>query len=360
MKKSGKIQVLVVDDSAVVREMLSQIINSDRRMEVAGTASDPFFARDKIKKLDPDVITLDVEMPRMDGLSFLSKLMKSHPLPVVMVSSKTQKNCRITIQALELGAIDFIAKPVLSGTNGLQSIRKEIIDKIIIASQAKVSKRPRTPTPLLGTEKYSADVILKKEQILSRRIETQPIIVIGASTGGTVAIAEILKTIQPPICGIVIVQHMPADFTYAFAARLNEVCKIEIKEARNQDEVKNNLALIAPGGKHMLLQRNGRGYSVQIRDGQLVNRHKPSVDVLFRSTANSAGPGAIGIILTGMGDDGAHGMAEMRQAGAYTIAQDEKSCVVFGMPKCAIQNGGATTVVPLHKISNILISKLEL
>ncbi len=360
MKKSGKIQVLVVDDSAVVREMLSQIINSDPRMEVVGTASDPFFARDKIKKLDPDVITLDVEMPRMDGLSFLGKLMKSHPIPVVMVSSKTQKNCRTTIQALELGAVDFIAKPVLTGTNGLQSIRKEIINKIKIAAQAKVKKRPATPTPLLGTEKYSADVILKKEQILNRRIETPPIIVIGASTGGTVAIAEILKMIQPPICGIVIVQHMPPDFTYAFATRLNEVCKIEVKEAKDGDQVKNNLAIIAPGGKHMLLQRNGRGYNVQIRDGQLVNRHKPSVDVLFRSAANSAGPSAIGIILTGMGDDGAHGMAEMRQTGAYTIAQDERSCVVFGMPKCAIKNGGATTVVPLHKIPSILISKLEL
>ena len=360
MKKSGKTQVLVVDDSAVVREMLSQIINSDRRMEVVGTASDPFFARDKIKKLEPDVITLDVEMPRMDGLSFLSKLMKSHPLPVVMVSSKTQKNCRTTIQALELGAVDFIAKPVLSGTNGLQSIRKEIIDKIKTAAQAKVRKRTATPTPLLGTEKYSADVILKKEQILNRRIETPPIIVIGASTGGTVAISEILKRIQPPICGIVIVQHMPPDFTYAFAARLNELCKIQVKEAKNGDVVQNNMALIAPGGKHMLLQRDGRGYNVQIRDGQLVNRHKPSVDVLFRSSANSAGSGAVGVILTGMGDDGARGLAEMRQTGAYTIAQDEKTCVVFGMPKCAIEKGGAATVVPLSKIPSIIISKLEL
>lgn len=353
-----KIKVLIVDDSAVVREMLSGIINSDPNMEVVGTASDPYFARDKIKKLDPDVLTLDVEMPRMDGLSFLRKLMQAHPMPVIMVSSKTQGNCRATIQALELGAVDFIAKPVLSGTKGLQSIRELILTKIRTATQARVKRRSVTPPSLVSTPSYSADVILKREKILNPNIKKPPIIVMGASTGGTLAIETILKSLQTPVCGIAIVQHMPADFTQAFASRVNELCKIQVREARDGDHLEDNLALIAPGGKHMILKRNSRGYLVQIKDGQLVNRHKPSVDVLFRSAANSAGPGAIGVILTGMGDDGAMGLTEMHQAGAYTIAQDEKSCVVFGMPKSAIKKGGVDAVVPLHRIQNTIVSRL--
>ena len=359
MKDIGKIKVLVVDDSALIREMLSEIINSDPTLKVVGTAADPYFARDKIKKLEPDVLTLDVEMPRMDGLSFLKKLMQKHPLPVVMVSSKTRRNCRITIQALEHGAVDFIAKPVLSGSRGLQSIREEIITKIKTAAHARVSRKPCPAFNLQVTPKLSADVVIKKENILSPKTRTSPVIVIGASTGGTVAIVEVLKMLTPPICGIVIVQHMPADFTNAFAIRINEICKIEVREAKNGDRVRDNLALIAPGDRHMLLQRDGKGYQVDIKDGQPVNRHRPSVDVLFRSAANSAGRGALGVILTGMGDDGAQGMVEMRQGGAYTIAQDEKSCVVFGMPKCAIEKGGVSTVVPLHRIHEIIATRFD-
>lgn len=359
LRKREKIKVLIVDDSAVVREMLSGIINSDPHMEVVGTASDPYFARDKIKKLNPDVLTLDVEMPRMDGISFLQKLMQAHPMPVIMVSSKTMVNCHATIQALALGAVDFIAKPVLSGTKGLQSIREQILTKIRTATQARVKRRSVNLPSLLLTPSYSADIILKKEKILSRNLQVPPIIVMGASTGGTLAIEAILSRFQTPICGIAIVQHMPADFTQAFASRVNELCKIRVREARDGDRLEDNLALIAPGGKHMILQRDSRGYLVQIKDGQLVNRHKPSVDVLFRSAANSAGASAIGVILTGMGKDGATGLTEMHQAGAYTIAQDESSCVVFGMPKSAIEKGGVDAIVPLHRIQNTIVSRFR-
>lgn len=356
LRSAKKIKVLVVDDSALYREMLSEIIASDPELEVIGTASDPYFARDKIKKLNPDVLTLDVEMPRMNGLAFLEKLMHAHPMPVVMISSKTRKNTQATIKALQLGAVDFIAKPAFSNSKSFRSVRKEVVTKIKTAAKARVRKKDLTSLEVMP--KYSADVVLKRERFLSPQ-QASSVIAIGASTGGTLAICNVLKPLRPPICGIVIVQHMPPDFTRAFADRMNELCHIEVHEAKHGDRVRQNRALIAPGGLHMILQRDGRGYWVDVKDGQAVNRHKPSVDVLFRSTANSAGKGAIGVILTGMGDDGASGMKEMREMGAYTIAQDENSCVVFGMPKTAIEKGGVCSVISIDKISETLQSRLK-
>lgn len=340
-----QIRVLIVDDSAAMRQLLTQILSSDPMIDVVGTALDPFFARDKIKALRPDVLTLDVEMPRMDGLTFLEKLMVGHPMPVVMVSSLTQKGCDVTLRALELGAVDFFPKPTIDTTTGVAAGAAQIIEKVKTAANARVSASVGSPVkaappwlPSLGGYRT-----------------THQIIAIGASTGGTEAIREVLTALPPDTPGIVIVQHMPPGFTASFAQRTDGLCAIRVKEAADGDRVLPGHALIAPGNFHMALTRSGAEYSVRVAPGDPVNRHRPSVDVLFDSCAQHAGRNVVAAILTGMGDDGARGMRRMRDAGARTIAQDEASCVVFGMPKEAIAHGGAEFVLPLSRVAGELL-----
>jgi two-component system chemotaxis response regulator CheB len=340
-----KIRVLIVDDSALMRQLLTEILSSDEMIEVVGTASDPFFARDKIKTLQPDVVTLDVEMPRMDGLTFLEKLMAAHPLPVVMVSSLTQRGCEVTIRALELGAVDFFPKPTLDPATGVLQGAVQIVEKVKAAAHARVrprngGMRPAAPTPRPSGMGFRT---------------THQIIAIGASTGGTEAIREVLTALPADTPGIVIVQHMPPGFTASFAQRLNSLCAIHVKEAQDGDRVLPGQALIAPGNFHMSLYRSGAEFFVRVGMGDPVNRHRPSVDVLFNSCAECAGGNVAAAILTGMGDDGARGMRRMRDAGARTIAQDEASCVVFGMPREAIAHGGAETVLPLSRVAEELL-----
>lgn len=331
------IRVLIVDDSATARAVIREILEKAPDIEVVGVAPDAFVARDKVVALKPDVICLDVEMPRMDGITFLRKLMQYMPTPVVMVSSLTKKGAQTTLDALDAGAIDYVAKPHSYIYDGGAEIANELIEKVRIASKAKVKEQIHT-----GTNKPLAYTALAET--------TKKVIAIGASTGGTVALKDLLMQMPRNSPGIVIVQHMPANFTGSFAARLDEVCQIDVKEAKNGDQVSIGQALIAPGDYHMVLRRSGANYFVEIGSGQKVSGHKPSVDVLFNSVAKSAGANAVGVILTGMGADGAKGMLAMKNAGARTIAQDEKSCVVFGMPKVAIELGGADQVLPLSKI----------
>ena len=333
---SRKIKVLVVDDSAVVRKILSKELSKFPDIEVVGTAPDPFIARDKIVKLKPDVITLDVEMPKMDGITFLKKLMKYYPLPVIIVSSLTQKGSKLAIEALEAGAVEVMAKP--GGPFSVGDMIEELANKIRISAQAKILKREEKEFKSIST----SSIALSKT--------TNKVIAIGASTGGTEAIKSILAKLPAATPGIVIVQHMPPKFTTSFAERLNELCQMEVKEAKNEDSVILGRALIAPGGYHMLLKRSGAKYYVIVKDGPPVHHQKPSVDVLFKSVAKCAGSNAIGVILTGMGRDGAEGLLKMKEAGAYTIAQDEKSCVVFGMPKEAIKLNAVCKVLPLSLI----------
>lgn len=341
-----KTRVLIVDDSAAMRQLLTQILSSDPTIEVVGTAPDPYFAREKILKLEPDVLTLDVEMPRMDGLTFLEKLMSGHPMPVVMVSSLTQKGCDVTLRALELGAIDFFPKPTIDVLQGVGAGAEQIIEKVKTAARARVSKRTvsnrSTPTRLSSVAPTNFRM-------------THQIIAIGASTGGTEALKEVLMALPADTPGIVIVQHMPPGFTASFAERLNGLCAIRVKEAQDGDRVLPGHALIAPGSLHTSLERSGAEYCVRVALGPPVNRHRPSVDVLFDSVAKYAGRNAVGAVLTGMGDDGARGLRRMRDAGARTIAQDEASCVVFGMPKEAIAHGGAEVVLPLKKIAGEML-----
>lgn len=349
---SNKIRVLIVDDSAVVRQTLSQIISSDPELEVMGTASDPYFAAKKIADEIPDVITLDVEMPRMDGLTFLKKIMTQHPIPVLIISSLTQKGTETAMRALELGAVDIITKPQLNTKLFFEESKIRICDAVKAAAQSRVSRRKINFDPHHVEPKYSADAVLPRiTPNMSMIKTTEYVIAVGASTGGTEALTTFLKAMPLDTPGIVIVQHMPEKFTTSFAARLNEICKITVKEAANNDSVIRGQALIAPGNYHMLLKRSGARYYVEVKEGPLVNRHRPSVDVLFRSTARYAGANAVGVIMTGMGDDGAKGLLEMKEAGARTIAQDEKSCVVFGMPKEAIKLGGVDKVLPLDEIA---------
>ncbi len=349
---SNKIRVLIVDDSAVVRQTLSQIISSDPELEVMGTASDPYFAAKKIADEIPDVITLDVEMPRMDGLTFLKKIMTQHPIPVLIISSLTQKGTETAMRALELGAVDIITKPQLNTKLFFEESKIRICDAVKAAAQSKVSRRKINFDPHHVEPKYSADAVLPRvTSNMSMLKTTEYVIAVGASTGGTEALTTFLKAMPLDTPGIVIVQHMPEKFTTSFAARLNEICKITVKEAENNDSVIRGQALIAPGNFHMLLKRSGARYYVEVKEGPLVNRHRPSVDVLFRSAARYAGANAVGVIMTGMGDDGAKGLLEMKEAGARTIAQDEKSCVVFGMPKEAIKLGGVDKVLPLDEIA---------
>ncbi len=351
-----KLRVLIVDDSAVVRQTLAEIINSDPQLEVMATAADPFFAAQKIAEEVPDVITLDVEMPRMDGLTFLRKIMSQHPIPVVIISSLTEQGTSTGMKALELGAVEIITKPQMNTRQFIEESRIRICDAIKAAAYARLHRPTRgtTGTPAevhhVGP-KYSADAILPAGHPTSMIKTTELVVAVGASTGGTEALTTFLRQMPIDCPGIVIVQHMPEKFTTSFANRLNEICQITVKEAANNDAVLRGQALIAPGNFHMLLKRSGAKYYVEVREGPLVNRHRPSVDVLFRSAARYVGANAIGVIMTGMGDDGAKGLLEMKEAGARTIAQDEKSCVVFGMPKEAIKLGAADKVAPLEQLA---------
>lgn len=344
--KTPKIKVLVIDDSALIRGVLKEIINRESDMECVGVAQDPLIAREMIKALNPDVLTLDVEMPRMDGLDFLERLMRLRPMPVLMISSLTEGGSDITFRALELGAVDFVSKPKLDIARGMEEYAIEITDKIRAIVQVKAHKTFIAP---LIQEKYSADAILPIAK--ARFSSTEKLIVIGASTGGTEAIKDILTKLPADAPAVLVAQHMPEHFTKSFADRLNTLCKISVKEAEHNERILPGYAYIAPGHSHLLLRRSGARYIVVLNQGPLVNRHRPSVDVLFRSAANVAGANALGIILTGMGKDGVHGMLEMKQAGSYTIAQDEASCVVFGMPKEAIAAGGVREVLPLQNIA---------
>ncbi len=346
------IKVLIIDDSALIRQLLTSIINSKVDMRVVGAAPDPIVAREMIKARNPDVLTLDIEMPKMDGLAFLEKLMRLRPTPVVMISSLTDRGSEITLRALELGAVDFITKPKIDISRGLQQYTDDIAEKIRAAASAKV--KPVTYAKVEA--RYTADAVLPS--LANTISSTEKLIIVGASTGGTEAIKEVLVKLPPDCPGILIAQHMPEAFTNAFAKRLDGLCRISVKEATNGERILPGHAYIAPGHSHLLLKRSGANYVTELNDGPPVNRHRPSVDVLFRSAANNAGKNAIGIILTGMGKDGAAGMLEMKQAGAYNFSQDETSCVVFGMPKEAIASGGVDEVVPLKDIARHVMEHL--
>ena len=340
-----KIKVLLVDDSAVMRQVLMAILESEPDIQVLGAASDPLFAQDKMRQEWPDVIVLDVEMPRMDGITFLKKIMAERPTPIVICSSLTEKGAETTLQALAAGAVEIITKPRMGLKQFLQESAATLVTAIRAAAQARVGSLPAS---LPVAARQSAAPMAAPAQ--SPLQTTERIVAIGTSTGGTQALERVL-TALPRVCpGLVIVQHMPEKFTASFAARLDGLCQIEVREARHNDRVLPGLALIAPGGRHMQLRRSGAYYQVEVLDGPPVNRHKPSVDVLFRSVAKFAGKNATGIIMTGMGDDGARGLKEMAQAGAETLAQDEASCVVFGMPREAIALGAVERVVSLERI----------
>lgn len=351
-----KIRVLIVDDSATVRTVLSQILQSDPEIEVMATAADPLFAAERLKHEVPDVITLDVEMPRMDGLTFLDKIMTQHPIPVVICSTLTEAGSQTALSALEKGAVEIITKPKLGTSEFLHESAIRICDVVKAAARTRPKKRRAS---LRAAPKLTADAMLPKPRPTAMAKTTDKVVAIGASTGGTEALAVLLRALPLDSPGVVVVQHMPENFTASFAKRLNSVCAIEVKEAADGDSVLQGHALIAPGNKHMLLKRSGARYYVEVKDGPLVTRHRPSVDVLFRSTARYAGANAIGVILTGMGDDGARGMLEMREAGAYNVAQDEHSCVVYGMPKEAAALGGVHTTLPLERIAHEVVRRSQ-
>jgi two-component system chemotaxis response regulator CheB len=340
-----RIRVLVIDDSALMRQTLSTLLARDASIEVIGTAADPYVAREKIIQLNPDVLTLDVEMPRMDGLSFLEKLMRGRPMPVVMVSSMTESGCATTLRALELGAVDFVTKPKIDLRERMPELAQEIIDKVKVAARAQVRPNPGPAAPAAARPPVSASgpaTVLRT---------TQQIIAVGASTGGTEALREFMVALPADAPGVVVVQHMPESFTRAFAERLDRLCTVRVTEAQDGERVLAGHVLIAPGNHHMRLVRDGATYLVRLSSDPPVNRHRPSVDVLFRSCAEQAGTNAIGVLMTGMGDDGARGLLAMRQAGAHTFAQDERTCVVFGMPKVAIELGAVEQVLPLSRLA---------
>jgi two-component system chemotaxis response regulator CheB len=339
-------KVLIVDDSSLMRQLLTQILSSDPELEVIGTAGDPFVAREKIKSLHPDVLTLDIEMPRMDGLTFLEKLMRGHPMPVVMISSLTDRGAETTLRALSLGAVDYIAKPKLDVSNGTIEQASDIIAKVKAAAKVRVrglDARETVPAALPAGYHITA---------------THKVVAIGASTGGTEALKDLLSALPPDFPGLVMVQHMPEAFTRPFSERLNSLCRIHVQEAKDGDRILPGHALLAPGGHQMQVVRHGMEYAVKVYRGERVNRHLPSVDVLFSSCARQLGKNAIGVLLTGMGADGAKGMLEMKVAEAHTIAQDEATCVVFGMPREAIQLGAVDQVLPLGRIPNALLQRL--
>ena len=347
-----RIRVLIVDDSAVVRQTLTEVLSLDPAIEVIGTASDPFVAAERMREQVPDVITLDIEMPRMDGLTFLQKIMSQHPIPVVICSTLAEAGAQSTLKALEYGAVDIIAKPRVGSKQFLEESRVILCQAVRAAAAARV----RVPTPSRIVEpKLTADAILSGATGAMLRT-TEKVVVIGASTGGTEALRSLLEVLPPDAPGIVIVQHMPEVFTRAFANRLDSLCQVSVKEAESNDTVLRGRALIAPGNHHVLLKRSGARYYVDIKDGPLVSRHRPSVDVLFRSAARYAGQNAVAVILTGMGDDGARGMLEMKQSGAVTIAQDEATSVVFGMPNEAIKRGAVDSILPLPAIAGSILA----
>lgn len=353
---SRKIRVIVVDDSALVRSLLSEIINRQRDMECIGTANDPLVAREMIRELNPDVITLDVEMPRMDGIDFLGRLMRLRPMPVVMISTLTERGAEVTMKALELGAVDFVAKPRVGLASGINDLAAQIVDKIRVAAVAKVSRAPARDA---AASAAGAAASSPSSSALLGRLSTEKLICIGASTGGTEAVKEVLVHMPADSPAIVITQHMPPGFTTSFAARLNGLCQITVKEAINGERILPGHAYIAPGGTQFHVARSGANYVAVVDDGPPVNRHKPSVEVLFKSAAAVVGRNAFGIMLTGMGGDGAAAMREMKDAGSYNYVQDEATCIVFGMPREAIAHGAADEVLPLGQIAPALITRLR-
>ncbi|MFC0572206.1 protein-glutamate methylesterase/protein-glutamine glutaminase [Paraburkholderia solisilvae] len=350
-----KIKVLCVDDSALIRSLMTEIINGQADMEVVATAPDPLVARELIKQHNPDVLTLDVEMPRMDGLDFLEKLMRLRPMPVVMVSSLTERGSEITLRALELGAVDFVTKPRVGIRDGMLEYSEKLADKVRAAARARVRQTAPAAHPAGGAQPAAAQAPLFNNPLVS----TEKLIIVGASTGGTEAIREVLVPLPPDAPAVLIAQHMPPGFTKSFAQRLNGLCRITVKEAEHGERVLPGHAYIAPGHAHLLLARSGANYIAHLSDEPPVNRHRPSVDVLFRSAAQHAGKNAVGVILTGMGRDGAAGLLDMRRAGAYTLAQDEASCIVFGMPREAIALGAADDISPLADMSRRVMTRLN-
>jgi two-component system chemotaxis response regulator CheB len=351
----AKTKVVVVDDSALVRSILTEIINRQSDMECIGAAADPLLAREMIRNLNPDVITLDVEMPRMDGLDFLSRLMRLRPMPVVMVSTLTERGAEVTLKALELGAVDFVAKPKIGVADGIKLLAQDITDKIRIAAKAHIRRAPPPPAP--GS---AAPAPVKAVTMASLgRASTEKLIFIGASTGGTEATKDVLINLPADSPAVVITQHMPAGFTKSYAARLDGLCKIRVKEAQDGERILPGHGYIAPGGLHLTVERSGANYIARVQDGEPINRHKPSVEALFLSAAKVVGPNAIGIMLTGMGADGARAMKVMKDAGAYNYCQDEASCVVFGMPREAIAAGAADEVLPLNQIAAKVLERLR-
>ena len=368
----AKTRVVVVDDSALVRSLLTEIINRQADMECIGSAADPFVAREMIRNLNPDVITLDVEMPRMDGIDFLSKLMRLRPMPVVMVSTLTERGAEVTMKALELGAIDFVAKPKIGVADGLKNLAQEITDKVRVAAKARIHKpsaatiaaasAPTATRPPIGQHQAGAPAAPSQPTTVASalgRLSTEKIIFIGASTGGTEATKEVLLGLPADAPAVVITQHMPPGFTKSYATRLDGLCKIRVKEAVDGERVLPGHAYIAPGGMHLSVDKSGANYVARVTNEDPVNRHKPSVEVLFKSAAKLVGRNAVGIMLTGMGADGAKAMREMKDAGAYCIAQDEQSCVVFGMPREAIAAGAVHEVLPLGKIASTMLEHLR-
>ena len=356
----NRIKVMVVDDSAVARQVMVGLLREDPGVEVIAAVSDPIFAMQKMKTQWPDVILLDVEMPRMDGITFLKQIMSERPTPVIICSTLTEAGAATTLEALAAGAVTIITKPRVGLQQFLRESAAELMDAIRVAARANVKRLGiRTARAPSVPVKNSADVILAPARERAMTQTTERVVVIGTSTGGTQALQEVLVELPAVSPGIVIVQHMPSHFTAAFAARLDSMCKIEVREAKHNDRVVPGCALIAPGGRHMLLMRSGAQYHVEIKDGPPVSRHRPSVDVLFRSAAKCAGPNALGIIMTGMGDDGARGLKEMREAGARTVAQDEASCVVFGMPKEAIRLDAAERISPLDELAQIILRNVS-
>jgi two-component system, chemotaxis family, protein-glutamate methylesterase/glutaminase len=354
-----KIKVLCVDDSALIRSLMTEIINGQPDMEVVATAPDPLVARELIKQHNPDVLTLDVEMPRMDGLDFLEKLMRLRPMPVVMVSSLTERGSEITLRALELGAVDFVTKPRVGIRDGMLEYSEKLADKVRAAARARVRQAAPVAHHPAGGAHPAAAAAAHAPLFNNPLVSTEKLIIVGASTGGTEAIREVLVPLPPDAPAVLIAQHMPPGFTKSFAQRLNGLCRITVKEAEHGERVLPGHAYIAPGHAHLLLARSGANYIAHLSDEPPVNRHRPSVDVLFRSAAQHAGKNAIGVILTGMGRDGAAGLLDMRRAGAYTLAQDEASCIVFGMPREAIALGAADDIAPLADMSRRVMARLN-
>ena len=355
-----RVRVLIVDDAALVRRMLTDMLHTDPMIEVVGTASDPYIAREKIKRLHPDVLTLDVEMPRMDGLTFLRNLMRLHPLPVVMISSLTEQGADVTLQAMELGAVDFVSKPKIDVAHSLHDYTAEIIAKVKAASTARVLPRQRATATAAAVEStHMADAIVRQHRGTAHFKTTERLVAVGASTGGTEALKEVLMHLPPGAPGMVITQHIPEAFSGPFARRMDSVSPMTVCEAQDGQQILPGHAYIAPGHRHLLVARDGARYMCRLHDGPPVNRHRPSVDVLFRSVAQHAGPNAIGVLLTGMGSDGAHGLKEMHDTGAITVVQDEKTSVVWGMPGQAVKLGGADAVLPLGAIAPTILKLIE-